>query len=80
MYRTKSYRTGPDRTAPYQTVLYHTMYTCLLTVGMKVPGVEPSPDDFLTLLSPEKLHKIKKPLQTKSPLVWKPEVEGQDAR
>ncbi len=46
---------------------------------MKVPGVEPSPGDFLTLSSPEKIHIIKKPLQTKSPLVLKPEVEGQDA-
>jgi hypothetical protein len=51
----------------------------LLILDMKVPGVKPSLGDFLTLSSPEKIHRIKNPLQTKSPLVLKPKVEGQDA-
>ncbi len=66
MYRTKSYRIVPHRIAPYQTVLYHTMYAYLLTVDMKVPGVEPSPGDFLTLSSPARIQKIKKLIKKKS--------------
>jgi hypothetical protein len=59
MYRTKSYRIVPHRIAAFQTVLYRTVHTYLLAKDMKVPGVEPSPGDFLTLSFPERILKIK---------------------